>query len=340
MGNPLYRGLGIVFGGRDLYGDTFSRPREFLVGDDPDLKLGTNYYLSELADEVDFETGEIKGALTVPVFWDHGRGVLGFKRLGKAIPTKITQEGIEYLIEIEKQRAQDYQQMIEELQNEGWLGLSSQTLSSFAAFDWGSGEIKGWLPAEMTLTVTPAEHRTRNDFEQVRSLFRKYKIEVDMLEKTVEDEQTVPAEEETLSDVVDTLLNDLDEQVEHEADVVLENETLSYVVRSMDQLSAQLVQLNTRLDEVSDQLSRMTTTEELSDLRDQLGQALQKMGAGIGEVLTKAVRSRAAELVQDSSEVELQALRGLATQDREDKTAPAPISRSMYKLPPHAPGQN
>lgn len=339
-GNPLFRGLGILFGGRDLYGDTFSPPREFLAGDDPDVKIGTDYFLRELADEVDVETKELRGALEVPVFWDHGLGVLGTKRLGKAVPTRITDEGIEYLIEIEKKRAQDYQAMIDELQMEGWLGLSSQTLPSFAAFDWGTGEIKSWFPAEMTLTVTPAEHRTRDGVEKVRSLFRKYGVNMAMkktAEEQVQDNELVPADEEvTLSETMDSLFDDLTDEIAEEEEMVVQNEALALVLRTLNAFEQ-------RLGQIDERLARMASAEDVQAVRDEVTasrteyvEAARTMTTRLSEILGSVVRTKAAEMVQESSDFELQALRNVG--------APAPRAAhtrvSGYALPPNAPGQN
>lgn len=330
-GNPQYRGLGVVFGGRDLYGDTFARPRDFLVGDDPDLKLGTEYFLSELADEVDRETGEIRGALWEPVHWDHGLGNLGGKRLGKAKPVKITEEGIEYLIEVEKQRAQEYQQMIDELQNEGWLGLSSQTLPSFASFDWSTWEIKSWYIGEMTLTTTPAEHRTRESVEKVRSLFKKYGV------KIMEEDQNTLEQPETISDELDELFEELSGEIAEEEEAVVTNEALAYVIRSFDALNASIKALNERLDTVDEAMAQAATAEEITLLRTQMVDGFKTMTRGLSETLIQATRSKAAQLVQNSSDMELDILRTGQT--------PAPAAtpartRSGYRILPHAPGQN
>lgn len=321
-GNPLYKGLGIVFGGSDLYGEHFSPPREWLTDGDPDVKLGTEYFLNALADEVDLETGEFKGALAIPVFWDHGLGSLGPKRLGKAIPLRITAEGIEYLIEVEKKRAQDYQQMIDELQNEGWLGLSSQTLPSFASFNWSTGEIRSWFPAEMTLTVTPAEHRTRNQLEVV---FRRYGV------KTTMDEQTVI---ETADAVVDDLLTTLDAQVDEGQEAVVENAALSYVIRTMDALNQRLDAMEAKLAKSASTEAVETLTEQVTTMNTQFVDALRKSFEGLGTILTKAVQTKAADMVRDSSDFEIEAMRTVTS------TPAASIARrTLYNLPPTAPGQ-
>lgn len=332
-GNMLFKGLGIVFGGRDVYGNFFSPPQELMSENDPDVKIGTDYFFRELADEVDPETKELRGALAVPVFWDHGVGSLGTKRLGQAVPIRITDEGIEYLIEIERKRAKEYQQMIEELQNEGWLGLSSQTLSSFASFDWMSGEIKAWFPAEMTLTVTPAEHRTRDGMEKVRSLFRKYGV------KSMEEQQTelIPAEEETISNVVDELFNDLNSELTEEQKLVMESEALSIVVRSLSDVSARLTAIEARLNDTATLSHIQAVQAEVAKSRDQFADAMKTFTKRMAEVLVPAVRTSAATMVQQASETELQALRGM---DQSGAAPAATTKRSMYKLPPNAPGQN
>jgi hypothetical protein len=331
-GNPLFRGYGIVFGGRDLYGDTFSPPRSTLAGDDPDLQVGTDYFLREIADEVDFETGEIKGALPVPIFWDHGRGIFGSKRFGKAVPIKVTEEGIEYILEIEKKRAEDYQAMIDELMELGYLGLSTQTLRSFVDFDWGTDEIKGWLPAEISLTVTPAEHRTRDAMEEVKSLFKKYNIEV----KSMPEDVTTTENDTNPARAVDEIFDNLESDMATEAEQIAQNEVLASVIRNMELINEQLTAINERLE-------RTATTEEVAELRqdvetanEQYIEAVRTFGTRVGEVMRQQTRSTAANLLRTSSEAELDALREADTEE----TSPAPArTASGYRLPANAPGQ-
>ena len=319
------------------------------MGDETDVKLGTNYFLNELADDVDLATGEIKGALTVPVFWDHGRGILGPKRLGKAVPSRITQEGIEYMIEIEKERAKEYQELIDAVYNEQMLGLSSQTLPSFASFDWSTGEIKGWFPAEMTLTVTPAEHRTRDGIEKLRSLFKKHGIEVQDMPKTKKDVEVVQTDEivedvevveepETLSDEINSLFDELSSDINEEEETVVQNEALAYVIRGMGEIFA-------RLDSIETALARSASAEDVEELSQSVEQAnghyveaVRTMTERIGEILVQTVRNRAAELVQGSSDTEIQALRSISQKPANGAGAAA-VSRSGYPLPLNAPGQ-
>lgn len=338
-GNPVFKGLGIVFGGKDLYGDTFSPPRQKLAGGDPELKLGTEYFLTEIADEIDWETGEIKGALEVPVFWDHGLGTLGSKRLGKAIPYRITEEGIEYLIEIELERAKDYQDLINTVYEYKMLGLSSQTLPSFASFDWSTWEIKGWFPAEMTFTVTPAEHRTRDSLERVRSLFRKYGVKIMEEEiQVVGSEETLPAEEEnTLSDSMNELFDELANDISTEEETVLQNEALSYAIRAMQELRAEVQALREDLLRMATQASVDEVRQEVEDTREQYVEAARTLTTRLSEILVPAVQASAARMVQQSSDLDITALRGLG--NPAPNTPSAPSTRSMYNLPLNAPGQ-
>lgn len=338
-GNPVFRGLGVVFGGRDLYGDTFSQPRQKLAGDDPELKLGTEYYLSEIADSIDWETGEVKGAFEIPVFWDHGLGVLGSKRLGKAVLTKITEEGLEYLIEIELERAKEYQELIDITYDYKMLGLSSQTLPSFASFDWSTFEIKGWLPAEMTLTVVPAEHRTRDTLERVRSLFRKHGVEI-MPEEIVTQEENIPAEDEnTISDSVDELFDSLAEEISEEEETVMGNEALSYVLTVMEDVQAELRAIREELARAASAEDIAAIRDELAETREEYVEAARTMTARLTEILVPAVRTSAAHMVQQSSDFELQALRGAQQQNAPTAQATR-ATRSIYNLPVNAPGQN
>jgi hypothetical protein len=127
--NPYrLRGLGIVFGGADLVGDTFG----------PDTDFGLERTL--------------KG---MPVMYDHAlRGIKS--KIGQVVDYEIVDEGIE--IEIELDRRHKYIEHITTLLNHKALQQSSGAVGHLVIRQ--NGQIKRWILGEISLTPTPAEIRT------------------------------------------------------------------------------------------------------------------------------------------------------------------------------------
>ena len=128
-GTPVIAGYGVVFGGRDLDGDTFT----------PETKFGP---LSDL-----------------PVFYDHAmQDVKALdNEIGRVVSVKTDDTGLWFEAELDKAHA--YVSDVIELVKRGVVGMSTGAVSHLVRRD-ESKTIKRWPVAELSLTVTPAEPRT------------------------------------------------------------------------------------------------------------------------------------------------------------------------------------
>jgi hypothetical protein len=124
-------GWGIVFGGRDLQGDTFT----------PEVEIGLDWW----------------PAAQPPVFYEHGRhAVIGPTKLGNV--RRIEKRDVGYWVEAELDRHQRYVRDIEVLIDACALGWSSGAVAHLVERD--GGVIRRWPVYEFSLTPTPAEPRT------------------------------------------------------------------------------------------------------------------------------------------------------------------------------------
>lgn len=128
-GTPVVAGYGVVFGGRDLEGDTFT----------PDTNFGA------MAD--------------LPVFYDHALQEVKAldNEIGRVVSTKRDDHGIWFEAELNK--AHEYIADVVELVKRGVVGLSTGAVSHLVRRDENKA-LKRWPVAELSLTVTPAEPRT------------------------------------------------------------------------------------------------------------------------------------------------------------------------------------
>lgn len=129
-------GWGVVYGGRDLDGETFTRE--------------TDYMLSLVPEK--------------PVFYDHTMNTVKHA-LGHVIKAEIQDEGI--WIEAELDRNAEYVSHVLQLVEKGALGWSSGSVGHLVRRE--SGVIKSWPIVEWSLTPTPAEPRTLG-VEVIKSL--------------------------------------------------------------------------------------------------------------------------------------------------------------------------
>ena len=128
IGDYALRGRGIVYGGHDLEGDTFTTSTDL---------------------------GETRSFAGMPVYYDHALGGLK-SQIGTVKAWIPDSEGIEVEIEIDKRHK--YASQVMQLVKSGALGLSTGALSHLVVRD--AGEIKRWVVGEISLTPTPAEPRT------------------------------------------------------------------------------------------------------------------------------------------------------------------------------------
>lgn len=129
IGDYAIRGRGVVFGGVDLVGDTFTTDTDF--GRTADTMPG------------------------MPVYYDHALSGLR-SQIGTLKAWVPSDDGID--VEIELDRANKYARQVMELVKKGALGLSTGALPHVV--ERINGVIKRWVVGEISLTPTPAEPRT------------------------------------------------------------------------------------------------------------------------------------------------------------------------------------
>ncbi len=154
-------GYGVVFGGKDMMGDTFTA-------------------------ETDFWLSVMTGEMPRPVLYDHGMDdAVKMFVLGKT--TKIEPDETGLWVEAQLERHNRYMREVEQLIGMGVLGYSSGSvghLVRYAETDkssdpwgddwfWGGGTFASWPLFEFSLTPTPAEPRTLG-VGQIRSLVEAY----------------------------------------------------------------------------------------------------------------------------------------------------------------------
>jgi hypothetical protein len=124
----VYRGLGVVWGGKDLVGDTFTKSTE--VGSERPFK-------------------------GMPLYFDHAQGEIK-DAIGTVLDANSDDSGMWFDFQLNKRHK--YASKIKELIKTGALGLSTGAISHLVTRD--SGELKCWVIGELSLTPTPAEPRT------------------------------------------------------------------------------------------------------------------------------------------------------------------------------------
>ncbi len=124
-------GYGVVWGGRDLAGEHFTRE--------------TDFWFDRLTE-------------TPPVLYQHGmERATGTAVLGKVVSRKTDDTGL--WIEAQIAKAAEYAEAVMELVRQGVLGWSSGSVEHLARIERG-GKIVSWPVVEFSLTPTPCEPRT------------------------------------------------------------------------------------------------------------------------------------------------------------------------------------
>lgn len=128
VGDYTLRGYGLVFGGQDLVGDTFTKDTDF---------------------------GQDRSFVGLPVFYDHA--LSGVKsQVGTVKAYEFADDGLIFEIEIDKHKR--YADTIMALARCGALGQSTGAVAHLVHNE--AGEMKRWIIGEVSLTPTPAEPRT------------------------------------------------------------------------------------------------------------------------------------------------------------------------------------
>ncbi len=128
-GTATIRGLGVAFGGRDLEGDQFTKDTDL----DIERAVGRGvYYHHSLLPEVTHEIGRISD-----------------------IEVKADGAWIEAQLDLHKEYVEEVLSLIEK----GSLGYSTGTASHLVIRD-EQKNLKRWHIMELSVTPTPAEHRT------------------------------------------------------------------------------------------------------------------------------------------------------------------------------------
>ena len=128
VGDYVVRGRGIVYGGKDLTGDIFTKATDL---------------------------GDTRSFVGTPVYYDHGLGSIR-GQIGTVKAWTPVGDGIDVEIELDKRL--DYIADVMKLVKSGALGLSTGALSHLVVRQ--AGELKRWVVGEISLTPTPAEPRT------------------------------------------------------------------------------------------------------------------------------------------------------------------------------------
>lgn len=124
----VIKGTAIVYGGRDLVGDFFTK---------------------------DTDLGESRPFTGMPVFYDHALGSEP-NQIGVVKQWTTTEGGIDVEIELDKRYR--YVQQVLELVKQGAIGLSTGAVGNTVVRE--KGLLKRWVVGELSLTATPCEPRT------------------------------------------------------------------------------------------------------------------------------------------------------------------------------------
>lgn len=135
LGDNLIKGRAIVYGGRDIVGDYFTK---------------------------DTDLGETRSMIGMPVYYDHALGSIR-GRIGEVKEWIPTDDGIDVVIELDKRR--NYVEQVMELVKKGAIGLSTGAIGHLVHRE--AGELKRWVVGELSLTTRPCEPRTMTSAKSV-----------------------------------------------------------------------------------------------------------------------------------------------------------------------------
>jgi HK97 family phage major capsid protein len=131
-GKLYAEGYAVVFGGRDLHGEHFTRKTDF--------------------------GSELLGLSNPPLLYEHGiHPDVGLKVIGRV--EQMDTDDVGLLVKAELDRHSRYIELVRQLAEQGALGMSTGAPGHLVSRK-SSGEIERWPIVEVSLTPTPAEPRT------------------------------------------------------------------------------------------------------------------------------------------------------------------------------------
>ena len=145
-GKLYAEGYAVVFGGRDLHGEHFTRKTDF--------------------------GSELLGLSNPPLLYEHGiHPEIGLKVIGRV--ERMDADDIGVLVRAELDRHSKYIELVRQLAEQGALGMSTGAPGHLVSRK-STGEIERWPIVEVSLTPTPAEPRTLGVelVEAIRSIAR------------------------------------------------------------------------------------------------------------------------------------------------------------------------
>lgn len=174
-GEAVVTGYGVVFGGEDLYGETFSKDTDFMLSLVPEKPVLFNHGLP-----VRIKQGDKSTEFSLKSF------------LGAVKSSSIFADDKGLFIEAVLDESADYMKEILDLIEQGVIGWSSGSIGHLVQRE--GKNIRTWPIVEFSLTHTPAEPRTLG-VEHLRALEAVGLEASDTLEE-------VEAETESVSELV------------------------------------------------------------------------------------------------------------------------------------------
>lgn len=138
-----YGGYGVIFGGQDTAGDTFTRDTNYWLDLVPSKPLFIDHTLETKVKTRDGRTVKL-AEITDPV----------------GTVTTVTADDVGLYIEFTIEKSNKYWAIVDAMHRTGKMGLSSGAVDHLAR--WDGGMIKNWPLVEWSVTMTPAEPRTAN----------------------------------------------------------------------------------------------------------------------------------------------------------------------------------
>lgn len=212
----------------------------------------------------------------IPVYWDHGVGLLGRAILGKAFLREQTEEG--RLLEVVIDKANRYHNFLAELDDMGLLRGSGQALASMYGVDENTGELRYFHLGEYSLTVTPS-----NNLATTRSVFEKYGLVEPGEEQMPEDVQEPEEEGESHVDAIVRIFDEALENSNENSDIT------ALIADGFAEISRRLDRQDVLIEEL--QQGQVTSAENIARLLPEIA-AHAKALSGDEEAIYEERRHR------------------------------------------------